>query len=173
MTPDISFVVAITENNVIGRDGGLPWRLSTDLKRFKALTLGKPVVMGRVCYDSIGKPLPGRPNIVITRNPDFKPEGVIVVHSLEDGMERARSEAEKLGVGEICVIGGGVIYREALKLATILHVTHIKATIEGDTFFPEIDSAIWQAGEAEDVPAGEKDDFPTRFVTYRRKTAGV
>jgi dihydrofolate reductase len=173
MTPDISFVVAITENNVIGRDGGLPWRLSTDLKRFKALTMGKPVVMGRVCYDSIGKPLPGRPNIVITRNPDFKPEGVIVVHSLKDGLERAAAEAEKLGVHEICVIGGGVIYRDALARATILHVTHIKATIEGDTFFPEIDPAIWQAGEAEDVPAGERDDFPTRFVTYRRKSAGV
>ena len=173
MTIEISFVVAIAENNVIGRDGGLPWRLSTDLKRFKALTLGRPVVMGRVCYDSIGKPLPGRPNIVITRNPDFHPEGVIVAHSLEVALEKATAEAKRLGVDEICVIGGGVVYREAMKLATILHVTHIRAKIEGDTFFPEIDPAIWQAGEAEDVPAGEKDDFPTRFVTYRRKTAGV
>ena len=173
MTIDISFVVAIAGNNVIGRDGGLPWRLSTDLKRFKALTMGKPVVMGRVCYDSIGKPLPGRPNIVITRNVEFRPEGVIVVHSLEDALDAAFAEAEKLGVNEICVIGGGVVYREAMKLATILHVTHIRAAIEGDTFFPEIDPAIWQAGEAEDVPAGERDDFPTRFVTYRRKSAGV
>jgi dihydrofolate reductase len=173
MTPDITFVVAITENNVIGRDGGLPWRLSTDLKRFKALTVGKPVVMGRVCFDSIGKPLPGRPNIVITRNPDFRPEGVIVVHSLDDGLARAEVEAERLGADEICVIGGGVVYREAMDRATILHVTHVEATIAGDTFFPQIDPAIWQAGEAEYVPAGEKDDFPTRFVTYRRKTAGV
>jgi len=173
MTIDISFVVAITENNVIGRDGGLPWRLSTDLKRFKTLTMGKPLVMGRVCYDSIGKPLPGRPNIVITRNPDFRPEGVIVVHSLEDALETAFAEAERLGVNEICVIGGGVVYREAMKLATILHITHIRAVIDGDTFFPEIDPAVWQAGEAEDVQAGEKDDFPTRFVTYRRKNAVV
>jgi len=173
MTIDISLVVAVTENNVIGRDGGLPWRLSTDLKRFKTLTMGKPVVMGRVCYDSIGKPLPGRPNIVITRNPDFKPEGAIVVHSLEDALEEAFAEAERLGVDEICVIGGGVVYGEAMKLATILHVTHVRAAIEGDTFFPAIDPAIWQAGEAEDVPAGEKDDFPTRFVTYRRKAEGV
>ena len=173
MTIDISFVVAIAENNVIGRDGGLPWRLSTDLKRFKTLTMGKPVVMGRVCYDSIGKPLPGRTNIVITRNPDFEPEGVIVVHSLEDALEEAFAEAERLGVNEICVIGGGVVYREAMKLATILHVTHITASIQGDTFFPAIDPTIWQAGEAEDVPAGEKDDFPTRFVTYRRKNAVV
>ena len=166
---DISFVVAMTENNVIGRDGGLPWRLSSDLKRFKALTIGKPVVMGRICYESIGRPLPGRPNIVITRSMDFKPQGVIVVHSLEDAMDVAIAEAEKLGVDEVCVIGGGVVYREAMELATILHVTHIEATIDGDTFFPEIDPAIWEAGEAEEIPAGEKDDFSTRFVTYRRK----
>lgn len=166
---DISFVVAMTENNVIGRDGGLPWRLSSDLKRFKTLTIGKPVVMGRICYESIGRPLPGRPNIVITRSMDFKPQGVIVVHSLEDAMDVAIAEAEKLGVDEVCVIGGGVVYREAMELATVLHVTHIEATIDGDTFFPEIDPAIWEAGEAEEIPAGEKDDFSTRFVTYRRK----
>jgi dihydrofolate reductase len=167
---EISLVVAITRNNVIGRDGGLPWRLSTDLKRFKALTIGKPVVMGRVCYDSIGKPLPGRPNIVVTRNPDFAPDGVIVVHSIDEGLERAAAEARKLGVDEIAVIGGGVIYREVMDRATILHVTHIEAEIEGDTFFPEIDPAIWEAGAAESVPAGEKDDYPTRFVTYRHRS---
>jgi dihydrofolate reductase len=166
---DISMVVAVTRNNVIGRDGGLPWRLSTDLRRFKALTMGKPVVMGRVCYDSIGKPLPGRPNIVVTRNPDFSADGVIVVHSLEEGLARAEVEAEVLGVNEICVIGGGVIYREAIDRATILHVTHIETEISGDTFFPEIDPTIWEAGAAEDVPVGEKDEYPTRFVTYRRK----
>jgi dihydrofolate reductase len=170
MTMDISYVVVMSENNVIGRDGGLPWRLSTDLKRFKALTMGKPVVMGRVCYDSIGRPLPGRPNIVITRNVGFRPDGVIVAHTLGEGMERAQAEAEKLGVDEICVIGGGVIYREAFDLATILHVTHIEAEIDGDTYFPEIDPAIWDAGQAEHVPAGEKDDYSTRFVTYRRKS---
>jgi len=166
---DISLVVAVTRNHVIGRDGGLPWRLSTDLKRFKALTVGKPIVMGRVCYDSIGKPLPGRPNIVITRNRDFAPEGVIVTHSLEEGLERAAVEAKALGIDEIAVIGGGVIYREAMDRATILHVTHIEAEIDGDTVFPEIDPTIWQAGPAESVPAGEKDVYPTRFVTYRRR----
>lgn len=166
---DISMVVAVTRNNVIGRDGGLPWRLSTDLKRFKALTLGKPVVMGRVCYDSIGKPLPGRPNIVITRNPDFSPEGVIVAHSLEEGLATAETEAVALGVDEICVIGGGVIYREAMDRATILHVTHIETEIDGDTYFPAIDPKLWDAGPAEQIPAGEKDEYPTRFVTYRRK----
>lgn len=166
---EISLVVAVTRNHVIGRDGGLPWRLSTDLKRFKALTIGKPVVMGRVCYDSIGRPLPGRPNIVITRNRDFAPEGVIAAHSLEEGLDRAAAEAKKLGVDEIAVIGGGVIYREVMDRATVLHVTHIEAEIDGDTVFPDIDPAVWQAGPAESVPAGEKDDYPTRFVTYRRK----
>ena len=166
---DISLVVAVTRNHVIGRDGGLPWRLSTDLKRFKALTMGKPVVMGRVCYDSIGRPLPGRPNIVITRNPDFAPEGIIVAHSLEEGMERAAVEAGRLGVDDIAVIGGGVVYREAMDRATILHVTHIDAEIDGDTFFPAIDPLIWEAGPAETVPAGDRDDYSTRFVTYRRR----
>ena len=153
---------------MIGREGGLPWRLSTDLKRFKALTTGKPVVMGRICYESIGKPLPGRPNIVVTRNRDFAPQGVIVAHSLEEGLERATAEAKRLGVYEIAVIGGGVIYREAMDRATILYVTHIDAEIEGDTFFPDIDPALWAAVASESVPPGDKDDYPTRFVTYRR-----
>ena len=166
---EISLVVAVTRNNVIGRDGGLPWRLSTDLKRFKALTIGKPTVMGRVCYDSIGKPLPNRPNIVITRNRDFAPGDVIVVHSLEEALERAEAEARKLGVDEIAVIGGGVVYREAMDRATLLHVTHVEAEIEGDTFFPQIDPDIWEAGPTETIPPGEKDDYPTRFVTYRRR----
>jgi dihydrofolate reductase len=166
---EISLVVAVTRNHVIGRDGGLPWRLSTDLKRFKALTTGKPVLMGRVCYDSIGKPLPGRPNIVITRNRDFAPEGVIVAHSLDEGLERAAQEAKKLGVDEIAVIGGGVIYREMMDRATILHVTHIQAEIEGDAVFPEIDPVVWEAGPTESVPVGEKDDYSTSFVTYRRR----
>lgn len=163
-------VVAVTDNDVIGRDGGLPWRLSTDLKRFKALTMGKPMVMGRVCYDSIGKPLPGRPNIVITRNRGFAPQGVMVAHSLEEALAKARTEALRLGVDEICIIGGGVVYREAMDLATLLHVTHVETEIEGDTFFPPIDPAIWEPGPVEAVPAGERDDYPSRFVTYRRKS---
>jgi dihydrofolate reductase len=165
----VSMVVGVTRNNVIGRDGGLPWRLSTDLKRFKALTMGKPVVMGRVCYDSIGRPLQGRPNIVITRNREFTADGIIVVHSLEEAMVRAESEAAALGVDEICVIGGGVVYREAFDRADVLHVTHIETEISGDTFFPAIDPETWAAGPAEHVAAGEKDDYPTVFVTYRRK----
>ncbi|WP_137157919.1 dihydrofolate reductase [Rhizobium sp. FKL33] len=166
----ISVVVAMAENGVIGRDNGLPWRQSSDLKRFKAMTLGKPVVMGRKCYASIGRPLPGRPNIVITRNRDFSADGVSVVHDYQAGIALAKEEAKRLGVDEICVIGGGEIYRIAIDTADLLHVTHILAEIDGDTFFPAIDPAIWEAGEPDELPAGEKDDYPTRFVTYRRRS---
>jgi dihydrofolate reductase len=167
----ISLVVAMADNGVIGRDNALPWRQSSDLKRFKAMTMGKPVVMGRRCYASIGKPLPGRPNIVITRNRDFTAEGVTVAHDYDAGIALAAEEAKRLGVDEICVIGGGEIYRIAIETADLLHVTHVLAEIEGDTFFPAIDPEIWAAGEAEELPAGEKDDYPTRFTTYRRRSA--
>lgn len=164
----IALVVAVTRNGVIGRDGGLPWRLSTDLKRFKALTLGKPVVMGRLCYESIGKPLPGRPNIVMSRNPDFRPEGVLVAGSFDEAMALAEAEAARIGADEIAIIGGGVVYALAMPVADLLHVTHIEADLEGDTLFPAIDPAVWEPVSEERTQAGERDDYPTRFVTYRR-----
>lgn len=165
----ISQIVAMAEGGVIGRDNGLPWRLSTDLKRFKALTIGRPVVMGRKCYESIGKPLPGRANIVVTRNAAFAPEGVIVVHSLDEALLRAGTEARRLGVDEICIIGGGEIYRQAMDNTDVLAVTHVLADIAGDTFYPHIDDAVWQAVEQEDLSEGDRDDYPTRFVLYRRR----
>jgi dihydrofolate reductase len=165
----ISLVVAMADNGVIGRDGGLPWKVISDLKRFKAMTMGKPLVMGRKCFESIGKPLPGRPNIVISRNPDFASEGVIVVHSLDFALDRAEEEAKALGVDEICVIGGREIYRQSIDDADVLHVTHILTSAEGDTVFPEIDPEVWEIDYQQDIPKGEKDDFPSRFVTYRRK----
>ncbi|MBL0374413.1 dihydrofolate reductase [Rhizobium sp. KVB221] len=164
----VSLVVAMANNGVIGRDNGLPWRLSSDLKRFKAMTVGKPVVMGRKCYDSIGRPLPGRPNIAITRSPDFKADGILTAHSLEEGLALAAAEAKALGGEEICVIGGGEIYRQAMASADLLHVTHVLAEIDGDTFFPDIDSSTWNAVHSEEQPAGERDEYPTRFVTYQK-----
>lgn len=161
----------MADGGVIGRAGGLPWRVSSDLKRFKAMTMGKPVVMGRKCYESIGKPLPGRPNIVISRNPDFRPEGVTLAHSLEEALGLARELGWKTRADEICVIGGGEIYRQSLEIADLLHVTHILGTVEGDTFYPEIDPAVWEVAHAENVPQGERDDFPSRFVTYRRHSS--
>lgn len=168
-TPAIALVVAVAENGVIGRDNGLPWRLSTDLKRFKAITMGKPVLMGRKTFQSIGKPLPGRPNIVITRNQGFSPDGVTVVGSLAAAIEAGRKEADASNADEICIIGGGEIFHEALPLADRLYVTEVRGSPEGDTFLPPIDAGAFEIVSAEDVPAGEKDSHPTRFAIYSRR----
>ncbi|MGU3575707.1 dihydrofolate reductase [Brucellaceae bacterium C25G] len=166
----VSIVVAVAQNGVIGRDNDMPWRLSTDLKRFKALTLGKPVIMGRKTWDSIGRPLPGRLNIVITRNEDFAPEGAAVAHSLEEAVVIAKQHAQDVQLDEICIIGGGHIYRQALPLTDIVHLTHVLADIEGDTGFPRLDQAEWELISSEDVPAGEKDSHATRYCAYQRKS---
>jgi dihydrofolate reductase len=167
----IRLVVAVAENGVIGRDGGMPWRLSTDMKRFKATTMGKPVVMGRKTWESFPKrPLPGRHNIVITRDPAYAAEGASVAASLEAALALAGAE----GAQEVCVIGGGEVYAAALPLADSLDVTHILAEIDGDTRFPAIDPAIWREASSEDFPPGDKDSHATRHVVYeRREQAGA
>lgn len=165
----ITLVVAIARNGVIGRDGGLPWRLSSDLKRFRADTIGRPVIMGRRTFEAIGKPLPGRTNIVVTRNGRWTAEGVVTARSLEEAIALAKARADGAGEeGEICVIGGGEIYRAAMPLADRLKVTHVMAEPEGDTFFPEIDPRIWRTVSATAFPAGEKDSHATRYVIYDR-----
>lgn len=169
----IAIVVATAENGVIGREGGLPWRLSTDMRRFKATTMGKPIVMGRKTWESFPRrPLPGRLNIVVTRDRNFRADGAEVVHSFEDGLTlatvRGRCMAE---AGEICVIGGGEIYRQALPRADRLHVTHVLAEIDGDTRFPAIEPAQWRTVSSETFPAGEKDTHATRYTVYERRDA--
>ena len=134
----ISLIVAASTNNVIGVAGELPWRLSDDLKRFKALTLGKPIVMGRKTFDSIGRPLPGRQNIIITTRPEFVAEGCDVVSSPDAALAIA-GDAE-----EVMIIGGGEIYSQSLPLAERLYVTHIMAEPEGDVLFPKIDENEWR-----------------------------
>ena len=163
----LALVVAVAENGIIGRAGGLPWRLSTDLKRFKAITMGKPVIMGRKTWDSIGRALPGRLNIVVTRDPAYQAEGASVTASLAEAVELARRQAGD--AEEICVIGGGELYREAMARADRLHVTHVEANVEGDARFPPIEPAAWQPVSEEVVPAGEKDIYPTRYVVYERR----
>lgn len=165
----MTFVVAVSENGVIGREGDMPWQLSSDLKRFKALTIGRPVIMGRKTYLSIGRPLPGRPNIVITRDKGFSADGAHVVSSVEDAISLAETFARRDGVDEIAVIGGGEIYRQLMDRADILHVTHVEEALDGDTRFPAINPEIWEPGPEERLPAGPKDTYPTRFVTYRRR----
>lgn len=169
----ITLVVAVAENGVIGRGGGLPWRLSSDLKRFKADTMGKPIIMGRKTYESVGRPLPGRLNIVVTRDPAWRAEGVQTAPSLEDALTLARVRARCMtGADEICVIGGGEIFRDALPVADRLRVTHVLAEMEGDVFFPQIDPALWRPVRAEEFPAGEKDSHATRYVIYERQKDG-
>lgn len=162
----VTLVVAIAENGVIGRDGDLPWRLSTDMKRFKATTMSKPVVMGRKTWESFPKrPLPGRHNIVITRDRAYVAEGADVVSSLDEAMQFARAD----GAAEVAVIGGGQIYGQALPDADRLDVTHVLAKVDGDTRFPPIDPQTWYVVSEETYPAGEKDSHPTRHVIYERR----
>ena len=164
---DVVIHVAIAEN---GRDGGLPWRLSTDLKRFKAETMGKPIVMGRKTHEGLGRPLPGRLNIVVTRDKAWRGEGVEVVHSLDEAIRLATARGRCLaGADEICIIGGGEIYAQALPLADRLDVTHVLASVDGDTFFPPIDPGEWRVAGSREVPAGEKDSHATRFTVYERR----
>ena len=169
----IAIYVAIAENGVIGSKGGLPWRLSTDLKRFKATTMGKPIVMGRKTWESFPKrPLPGRLNIVVTRDKAYRAEGAETASSLRDAIVLAEIRARCMaGVDEICVIGGGEIYRQALPLADRLHVTHVLASVDGDTVFPAIDPTVWRLASSQDVPAGEKDSHATRYAVYERRAA--
>lgn len=167
--PRITLIAAVAENGVIGRDLDMPWKLSSDLKRFKALTMGKPMIMGRKTFLSVGeRPLPGRPHIIISRNPDYRPAGVDVVSSLENALSLAANKAAELGVDEVFVAGGGEIYRQAMAFADQLSVTHVEVSLEGDTFFPEIDPALFEKIDEMALFAGEKDNYPVRFTTYRR-----
>jgi dihydrofolate reductase len=153
----ISLIVAASANNVIGAKGDLPWRLSADLKRFKALTMGKPIVMGRKTYESIGRPLPGRQNIVITRNTDFVADGCYVVTSIEAAIDAA-GDAE-----EIMIIGGSHIYEAFLPRADRIYLTRVQAEVEGDAYLPHIDNDKWQEVSAKSHAADDSNDHDVVF----------
>jgi len=148
---DIALVVAVADNGVIGRGGDLPWRLPEDLKYFRAVTMGKPIVMGRRTYESIGRPLPGRPNIVVTRNPDFHADGVDIAATLDDALAIAARRAEAAGVSEITIIGGAEIYRAVLPRADRIYLTEVHEAVEGDTVFPDYDRNEWNETSRSDV----------------------
>jgi dihydrofolate reductase len=173
MAVPVAIFVAMSRNNVIGRNGGMPWRLSTDLKRFKAMTLGKPMIVGRKTLESFGgKPLPGRPHVIVSRQPDLRIEGAQVATSLDEALRMAQAIAAQTGAEEIGILGGGEIYAQAISRADRLHVTHVEADIpDGDTFFPQIDPAVFEPGTETTFSAGETDSYPTRFVTYSRRAA--
>ena len=166
-SPTLAMIVAMARNRAIGVENTLPWRISGDLQFFKRTTLGKPVVMGRKTYESIGRPLPGRQNIVITRNPEWHAEGVMRVSSLESALEAAALAAGQDGAEEIMVIGGAEIYRQALPLAERLYVTEVDAEVKGDAFFPELGDA-WREVGRDCYPASEKDQYNYCLVQYDR-----
>ncbi|WP_048307293.1 dihydrofolate reductase [Halomonas sp. PR-M31] len=172
----VVMVAALTRNRVIGIDNQLPWHLPEDLKFFKRTTMGKPLIMGRKTFDSIGRPLPGRLNIVVTRDRSFHPDGVQVCHDLADALSRAEQQAQKDGVNEIAVIGGGEIFTQVMPQTSRLYLTEIDAIVTGDTYFPELDESQWR--EAERTPATTNDDNDTQhsascpnyaFVIYERR----
>jgi dihydrofolate reductase len=170
---DIVLVAAVAENGVIGRAGGLPWRLKSDLQQFRALTTGKPIVMGRRTWASLAKALPQRTNIVVTRDPAFAAAGAVVTTSLAGALAVARGDALRRNVNAIMVIGGGDIYAQAMPLATRLEITHVHARPDGEAVFPPIDPAIWRETARRDVPPGPGDDAGFTRATYVRAQDSV
>ncbi len=164
----LAAIVAAAENGVIGRNNALPWHLSEDLKYFKRVTMGKPIVMGRKTFESIGKPLPGRTNIVITRNPVYQAEGVKVVPSLDEALLLASDIALIDGVEELLVIGGAEIYRESIPRADRLYLTEVHASVEGDAVLPEIDWTRWREVSRERHSAEAPNPYDYSFVVYER-----
>jgi dihydrofolate reductase len=159
----LSIVVALTENNVIGTANALPWKMSDDLKRVKALTMGHHLIMGRKTFESIGRPLPGRTTVIITRQKNYQAEGCIVVYSINEAIEAARNDNEAF------VFGGGEIFKEALPYVDRIYLTRLHTTINGDTFFPDISSEEWKVTDQNDFPADDKNQFPCTVFTYDRK----
>jgi dihydrofolate reductase len=168
-SPNIVFVVAVAENGVIGRDNAMPWHLKSDLKRFKAITLNRPVIMGRKTFASIGRPLPGRTNIVVTRDRDFQAAGVVVAPSLEAAHDIARGDALRRLVTDIMVIGGAEIFEQWLKKADRLEITEVHDKPDGDTFLTPVDPAVWEevARVRHSKADGDTADFS--YVSYRRR----
>lgn len=162
--------VARALNGVIGRDNDLPWRLKSDLAIFKQTTLGKPVIMGRKTWDSLPrKPLPGRTNIVLSRDGSFEPHGAIVCESFLEATQIAREQAEDDGVDEVCVIGGSALFEMALPKARRLYLTEVQAEVEGDVRFPAFDESAWVEVRREEHPVGEGDDHPFVFRVLERR----
>ena len=159
----ISLIVALARNRVIGRDNQLPWRLSADLQHFKRLTMGKPIVMGRKTCESIGRPLPGRTNIVVTRDSSFSAAGCRVVHSIDAALVAAG------GADEVMIMGGENLYSQLLPRADRLYLTEVQADVSGDAWFPEFDQTQWQELERESHRADEKNEFDYDFVVLVRR----
>jgi dihydrofolate reductase len=169
MTHPIAVVAAIADNGVIGRDNRLIWRLKTDLKRFRALTWGSPIIMGRRTFQSIGRPLPGRQTIVLTRDRAFSAEGVTVAHAWDEAVARAEDAAERMGAEAIFVVGGGEVYAEALPRAERLHLTLVHASPDGDALFPPYDRTAFRELRRSEHPRGPDDEQSFTFLDLERR----
>ena len=161
----VSIIAAVATNGTIGRDNDLPWHLAADLKFFKNMTSGHHLIMGRRTYESVGKPLPGRTNVIVTRDPSYRADGAVVMHSLEDALR----VAEQAGDEEPFIGGGAVIYEQAIHRADRMYITRVHADIAGDTKFPDFDDVgEWRLTDAEHFDADEKNEYPYSFLTYDR-----
>jgi dihydrofolate reductase len=166
---EIVLIAAVADNGVIGAGGAIPWRLKSDMLRFKAITMSKPVVMGRKTFQSLRKPLPGRTNIVVTRDADFRADGAVVTNSLDVAHALARADALRRSVAEIAVIGGADIYAQWIDMADRLEITEVHAEVAGDTRFVGVDAAQWEEVARERHGAAADDSADFSYVTYRRR----
>ena len=164
----ITLVAALAENGVIGRDNGLPWRLKSDMVHFRAITMGKPVVMGRKTFLSIGRPLPGRTTIVVSRDGGFAAPGIVVAASVEAALTVARGDALRRGADCIIVAGGADLYAQTMPLAERLHITYVHRAVDGDVYFPAIDRSVWHETARDEHAAAAGDDAAFAFVIYQR-----
>lgn len=165
----VALIAAFSQNRVVGINNSLPWHLPEDLKYFKRTTSGKAIIMGRKTYESIGRPLPNRTNIVVSRNPDFSAEGVVTVDSLESAIEHAESVNLINGVDEVMVIGGAAIYEAALPMADRLYVTHVHANVDGDAYFPNVEFDQWQEVSKHDFSKDGSNPYDYSFCIYDKQ----
>jgi len=168
MSVPVAMIAAVAENGVIGSANGIPWRLPSDFAHFKRMTLGKPLIMGRKTFESIGKPLPGRTNIVVTRQAGYQPDGVLVISSVAAALDHAQAIAAADHADEVMIGGGAQIYADAMPAANRLYISHVALNPAGDTYFPPIDPAIWRDSGGIDVPPSPKDSAAFRVRVYVR-----
>lgn len=173
MSAWISMIAAVAENGVIGAGQAIPWRIPSDFAYFKAVTMGKPIIMGRKQFESVGKPLPGRTNIVVTRQKGYQPKGVVVVDTIAEGLARAEEIAADDGVDEIMIIGGGEIYAQLMGDADRLYISHIDLRPEGDVRFPAINPEEWVVVDTPEVMPSQKDSASYRVKLYERRKSGA
>ena len=169
----IAMIAGVAENGVIGSEQTIPWRVPSDMAFFKQTTMGKPIVMGRKQFETVGRPLPGRANIVVTRQKDYHPEGVMVVHSVDAAIAEARRIAEADGVDEIMIIGGGELYAQLMARADRLYISHIDLAPAGDVLFPAIAPEQWVVVDLPEVTPSPRDEASYRVKVYERRKAGA